>query len=62
MADPKTGQLAHPEDFATPSEGGTTPAPQPQGYVKTPRDIAIEEMAKRAQQRRLQSEIGRAHV
>lgn len=56
MADPKTGQLAHPEDFATPSEGGTTPAPQPQGYVKTPRDIAIEEMAKRAQQRRLQSD------
>jgi hypothetical protein len=57
MADPKTGALAQPEDFQTPRDPGTPIKPTEQvGYVKTPRDLAIEEMAKRAQARREQAD------
>jgi len=56
MADPKTGQLAQPEDFETPQQPAEQPKAQDVGYVKTPRDIAREEMARRAQQRRERSD------
>ena len=57
MADPKTGQIADPDDFATPVDPNATPdKPAPTGYVKTPFDLAREEMAKRAHKRRMAAE------
>ncbi len=53
MADPKTGELASPEDFEVPADPNAPVIKEETGYVKTPADKARAEMARRAHKRRL---------